>query len=215
MKKVQVLLIAIVVATMAFAQPEKGNIYLGGNLNIGFGGSKTEVGSTSTDGPKTFNFGISPKVGYFISDKLSVGLDLGYNMNSSKLEVDPTTTTTTSSMIGTGVFARYHIFPVEKFGFFFEGNVGASFGGNNTKTETSGTTNEYKKSLFGINAGISPGLAIYFSKKVAFEAQYGFLGFTSTTETDDNGAEDVKDTQGGFGLNVNPSSFKFGVSVLF
>lgn len=212
MKKIQLLLMSFVVATMAFAQQAKGDIYLGGSLNFGTGSSSSKVGSTKVEGPKTFSFGIQPKVGYFISDKFAVGVDLGFSTSSSKIDNSGTTTTFSNMAFGGGLFARYYMMPVEKFGFFFEANAGAMAGSSKNKV---GSVKTDGPNSLAINAGITPGIAVYVSNRVALEANYGFLGYSSYTETDKSGAQDVKDTQGNFGLNINPGTFKFGVSVLF
>ena len=73
MKKVQVLVIALFAMTLAFAQPEKGNLLLGGALNLDIGSSNVKVDGVKTNGPKTFNLGVTPRVGYFLSDKVLVG----------------------------------------------------------------------------------------------------------------------------------------------
>lgn len=212
MKKVQLLLLSFVVATMAFAQQTKGDIYLGGSVNFGAGSSSTKVGSTKNEGPKTFDFGIQPKVGYFISDKFSVGIDLGFSSENTKIDNSGTTTKYSNTAYGGGVFARYYVMPAEKFGFFFEANAGVMAGSSNTKV---GSVKTDGPNTLAINAGITPGIVIYVSNRVALEANYGFLGYSSYTETDKSGTQDVKDTQGNFGLDINPGTFEFGVSVLF
>lgn len=212
MKKLQLLLLSFVVATMAFAQHAKGDIYLGGNLNFGVGSSNTKVGNTKNEGPKTFNLGIQPKVGYFISDKFSVGVDLGFSTRNTKIDNLGTTTTYSNMAFGGGIFARYYVMPVEKFGFFFEANAGAMAGSSKTKI---GAIKTDGPNTLEINAGITPGIVVYVSNRVALEANYGFLGYTSSTSTDKSGPQDIKDNQGDFGLNINPSTFKFGVSILF
>ena len=212
MKKVQLLLLSFVITTMTFAQHKKGDIYFGGSVNFGAGSSSTKVGSTKTEGPKTFNFGIQPKVAYFISDKFSVGVDLGFSSSSSKIDNSGTTTSYSNMAYGGGVFARYYVMPTEKFGFFFEANTGIMAGTSKNKV---GSVKTDGPNTLEINAGITPGIVFYVSKRVALEANYGFLGYSSYTQTDKSGLQDIKDTQGNFGLNINPGTFELGVSILF
>lgn len=212
MKKLQLLALALFATTLAFAQPEKGDIFLGGSLNFNMGSSKGEVAGVSADGPKTLNFGISPRVGYFLSDKIVVGLDLGFNSASSNDDSSGTEIKTSSSMYGGGVFARYYIVPADRFALFFEAGVGAMLGGS--KVETAGVSVDGPNS-FNLNAGLTPGVAFYVSKRVALEANYGFLGYTSTSTKIETAGVETKTNAGNFGLNINPSTFEFGMSILF
>ena len=66
-----------------------------------------------------------------------------------------------------------------------------------------------------MNAGITPGMSFYVSKKIALEANYGFLGYTSSSSTIEAAGVETKSSQGNFGLNLNPNTIRLGVSVLF
>jgi hypothetical protein len=213
MKKLSFIFAALIMALTVSAQPEKGNIFLGGSVNLNAGSSNTKVNGDKTDGPKTFSFNVSPAVGYFLSDKIMAGIKLGYTTNSTKTtDNSDNTFTELSNTIGVGLFARYYIVPIEKMGFFFEANVGTGFGSSAVKVNGDKTDGP---STFSLNAGISPGIAIFVSNRVALEAQYGFLGYNSFSTKSDNGGVDVKQNSSNFGLNLNPGTFRFGVSVLF
>lgn len=212
MKKLQLLFVSLLAVSMTFAQQEKGDIYLGGSLNFGAGSSSTKVGGTKTDGPSTFNLGIQPRVGYFLSEKILVGADLGFTTGSSKIDNGGTVTKVSNNAFGGGLFARYYVMPAEKLGFFFEANAGVLAGSSKVKV---GNTETDGPNTFNLSTGITPGIVIFISKKVALEANYGFLGYTSFSETDKSGSVEVKDAQGNFGLSLNPNTFRFGVSVLF
>ena len=212
MKKLQLLAVALFATTLAFAQPEKGNIFLNGSLNFNTGSSSADVGGTSTDGPSSFNLGITPKVGYFISDKIVVGLDLGFMMNNTKDETTGVEVKTNALGFGGGAFARYYIVPADRFAMFFEAGVNTMFG--SSTVETAGASVD-GPSTFALNAGITPGMSIYVSEKIALEANYGFLGYTSSSSTTEAAGVETKTSQGSFGLNLNPNTIRLGVSVLF
>lgn len=212
MRKLQILIVALLSTTMAFAQPSKGDIYLGGNLNLDFGSSKNTTGGTTTKGPKTFNFTLMPRAGYFVTNKILVGLDLGIGISGSKLENSGVTTKSSGINYGGGVFARYYVMPAERFAIFFEGGVNTMFGSSKVKV---GSVSSDGPKTFALNAGFTPGIAVYVSKKIALEASYGFLGYSAYSEKQDIAGTKVKDSSGNFNLNVNPNTFKFGVSVLF
>ena len=212
MKKVQVLVIALFAMTLAFAQPEKGNLLLGGALNLDIGSSNVKVDGVKTNGPKTFNLGVTPRVGYFLSDKVLVGVNLGFMMTNSKDESTGTEVKSNGLAYGGGVFARYYITPVEHFALFFEGGVGAMFG--SSKIETAGTTVDGPNTM-ALNAGVSPGISIYVSKRIALEANYGFIGYTMNNSKTETAGIETTSSQGSFGLNLNPNTLMFGVSILF
>ena len=155
MKKLQLLVVALFATTLAFAQPEKGNIFLNGSLNF-------DIGSPSAD-VSNFNLGITPKVGYFVSDNIVVGLDLGFAMANSKDESGPDEVKTNGLSFGGGAFARYYMMPADHFAMFFEGGLNTSFG--SSSVETAGNSVD-GPSTFALNAGITPGMSIYVSKKL-------------------------------------------------
>jgi hypothetical protein len=213
MKKLSLIMMALIATITLSAQPEKGNIFLGGNLNLGFGSSNTKVDGDKTDGPKTFNFNVQPSVGYFLSDKVVAGLRLGYSTSVEKVtDNSDNVYKDLNNSFGVGAFARYYIMPVEKMGFFFEAAVMTGFGSSAVKVNDDKTDGP---KTFNLNAGISPGIAVYVSNRVALEAQYGFLGYNSFTRTTDAGGVEIKNNSSNFGLSVNPNTFRFGVSVLF
>lgn len=72
------------------AQTEKGSWVVGGSTTIGFNsvGTKIKADGESYDGPKVSTFNFTPSVGYFVMDKLAIGLDLGYTSITSKYTDD-------------------------------------------------------------------------------------------------------------------------------
>jgi outer membrane protein len=90
MKKLLFILFAICIAGSASAQINKGSVLVGASSNLNFS-------SVKFDGFERFsNFDLDVKVGYFVIDNLTVGLDLGYQ----KLD-----DFTVSSF---GLFSRYY-----------------------------------------------------------------------------------------------------------
>ena len=55
--------------------------------------------------------------------------------------------------------------------------------------------------------GIAPGAYYYITPKIALECKFGWFGFRSYVEKQDN---DDKDITNDFGLNINSSSLSFG-----
>jgi len=197
-----------------YSQTDQGTMYLGGSLNLGFGSTKNKAGSNSTDGPKTFNFGINPKCGYFIADNLMIGLGLGYNMQSVKTtDVINDEEKLTTTAFNVGPFIRYYMLPVKTMGFFVDGNVAMGFGKLKDEVTDGGTTttDEIKMSAFVV--GITPGVVIFIGEKVSLEATFGGLSFMSSTDKQTIGDTEYKSTTSNFALDINPANFGFGVAV--
>jgi len=208
--------------TFGFAE---GDILVEGNLGFG---SVTRTDSDE-DGDffeeKNSSFSFNPKAGYFISDKLALGLEL--NVNSSKTEdtdlaSDPNITNETkTSSFGAGVFARYYFLDLGK-RFKTYGEFGLGFASGNTETTQSGLDdpiNDYDTSNF--NAGLGLGINYFVTENFAINFVVSdLLAFTS--EKGENQLEGASDEykQSGFGANVNVfnnffSTAQFGLTFKF
>lgn len=77
MKKLIVCLMAFAFATPLFAQ-NKGDKYVGGTMGISTATSFAN-GSSATG----FGFSLEPEFGYFVSDKISVGMSVGYGLEAA------------------------------------------------------------------------------------------------------------------------------------
>ena len=114
---------ALLTATSAYAQPQKGTYIVGASL----AGANGYINSTHS------NYGqviINPRVGYFITDRLALGtsLSLAGAFGSGY----------TSLHTGLSPFARYYFFPKDgarqkKLYFFGEGNIGAGVNTSHVK----------------------------------------------------------------------------------
>lgn len=91
---------AVVLFGLSNAQMTKGDWVISGNAGMGFNSATTtvKVGSNSNDGPKENTFSINPSVGYFVIDKLAVGIDLGYVTTTRKYDGNKSTNSTFSVM---------------------------------------------------------------------------------------------------------------------
>src|SRR5690606_22400502 len=128
MKKLILSAMAVFALSFAHAQEEEstfgfgeGNIFVEGN--IGFGSTNNK----NTE-EKTSNFNFAPKAGYFISDALAVGLDLGFASNKTE---DAGGETEKISAVGIGAFARYYFLDLgERFKTYGEFGVGYATANN-------------------------------------------------------------------------------------
>lgn len=176
--------------------------------NVGFGTDNEK------DGPSSSNWTFGPSFGYFLNDKMAIGL--GLNLNGSK-SVDPdsppSTYEDTDKLMGWQVapFFRYYFAGAGNFRFFGDLYVGIG-GGTRTfeSTNPAFTTTEIKYGTFG--AGIRPGFQYWFNNNWSMSSSIGILSFDS--RTDDKGGKDaagksteVKSSQ--LNLNANFAALNF------
>ncbi|MFT4204705.1 MAG: hypothetical protein QM610_12440 [Chitinophagaceae bacterium] len=140
----------------ASAQIEKGNTMWGGSL------TSFNIGLKKGEG---WDFGVTPKAGYFVKDNLAVGgyVNLGFSKAGSGQS--------TKSTYGVGAFTRYYAQPDQvnnllKHGRFF-GEVSAGFGGQSQKGQP--TTN-------GFQFGFGPGYSYFVTKNVGLEGLIKYNG---------------------------------------
>lgn len=201
MKKVLLSAIAVMAFGFANAQEDsttgfaKGDLFMSGS----FGYSSTKTGDV-----KSNQFSIAPKAGYFVTNNIAVGGQLGYlsgtdtNIDGLGNEVD-----TDSSIFTVGAFGRYYFTPARNFSFF--GHLGFDYA--TLKSETEGVEGENKADGFQI--ALAPGISYFVSDHIALEATFGTLGY-STYEQD--GAEDSTDS---FELSADLTNITFGILYKF
>jgi len=212
MKKVNLTLVFIFAAIVSgFAQTSAGTLFFGGGLGFSSSTSKTtsSVGGTTIteDGPKSSQFSIVPGVGYFVADKLAVGLDLSFSVSSKKLpdESNPNDYTKISgNVIGINPYVRKFFMLSDNFGFTGTFGVGVGLGSYKIEIQSGNTTVTTDDSKITIlEVGITPGIVFFPTNKVGLEANFGFIGFGSTTTKTEQGNNEIKETETSFGFGAN------------
>lgn len=199
-KMIVVAVLGLIGTQFANAQVKKGNILLGGTVGVTTTSNKTD----GVDGKSTStNFGISPKVGYAVSDKWVVGVFAETEFGTSK---NLAGVKTKSNNIAPGIFVRnYHNIGDSKFAFFGEANVSYGFGSQEVADVKTAKYNT-------IEANILPGITYFVTKRFLVEGAFGGINFTSaTTKPQPTGAEQ---TTTAFGLQFT-KEFSLGVNWLF
>lgn len=131
------------------------------------------------------NVALMPWAGYLVIDNFVAGALLGINTFSQKNTVSDVKSSDTQLMFGP--VARYYM----DNGLFAHGQFG--FGSNNSKTESGGTTLEFKTSISELRLGV--GYAARISDTVLFEPIVGYL-----SESQKDKSSNVKSTESGFFL---------------
>ncbi len=193
MKKLLLTALAIASFATASAQDEntagfsKGDVFISGAAGFN---------STKTGDVKGSTFNITPRVGFFASDNIAIGLKAGYTSQSQDnaffngVEL-------VDSEINTfeiGAFGRYYATPSSKFSVF--GELDAAYTSSKVDTGADVTTN-------GFAIGVSPGVSYFLSSNFAIEAAWGALQY-ATSKPDVDGAENTNNFEIGLDLeNIN------------
>lgn len=150
-------------------QITKGNWLVGGNASF----SQQNPSSTAIAMFKQTDFQITPFAGYFLMDKVAVGLNpsLEYEKVSSY----------TSLIINVGPFVRYYFLEADKmFNLFGQGSY--SYGSNTLKTPGQQGQGEHSNTF-----AFSAGPVVYFNSSVGLEFTINystkkFVGFTGNNK---------------------------------
>lgn len=236
MKKVILTLAAVALMGVANAQ-----FFVGGNLGFGMDkGSRTVTTTTSgtssevsVDLPKTVDFGIFPKVGYQINDRLSAGLIFGFGMQKTTDWNGPTTVENYESTENLKTwevlpFVRYNAFNFGAFTMFAELQIGVrgEFGTQRVEYDMAGTHRAVEADApktFGFGVNLVPGLAYNLNEHVSFDLYFNLIniGFntekvTTVEEDTDLGVkvEDVTKTSD-FGLGIRSLASQNAVTIGF
>ncbi|MBD3863923.1 outer membrane beta-barrel protein [Olleya marilimosa] len=203
--------IAVLGFTSVNAQEEQtfgfteGDVIVEGNLGFNSENDKnTEI--------ETSAFEFNPKVGYFLSDDLAVGVQLMLDTDKETDGIADTETKTTT--IGAGVFARYYFLELGK-RFKTYGEFGVGFDSAKTEVEVPGVdVDDFKTNGIGANLGL--GLNYFVNENIAINfALTDVLSYRSD-KADVDGAESVTSFNGN--LNVFNNFFQtaqFGLTWKF
>lgn len=169
------------------AQTGQGKILLGISSSLNIGGTESNLmslGFSSTrykssasgykepDAEKTTSFNLLPRVGYFVTPSLAVGLDVSL-VSSATNENTSVKSTRSTFIFGVGPFARYYV-PTGKVLPFFE--LGTSIGSVNSKSAYGSSTNDTKMSLIIIGGG--GGIAAPLGDRLTFDVLLGYNSMT-------------------------------------
>ena len=187
LRKLSIVFFAASIGFTAYAQKtetgfKSGDKFLSGGIN--FSNEKTGDAKTST-------IEFSPSFGYFISNNVAVGLQLG--ASNSKTKADGVTSEDQSGF-NAYAFSRFYFTPESRFSIF--GHAGLGYGVDNDKLDKVKTTH--------LSLNVAPGISYFLSDHFAIESTFGNLGFSSE-KTNEEGSEATKNID--FGFNLSTTSF--------
>ena len=193
MKRLFIALIAISgLAFTANAQEfgfSQGNVILEGN--IGFNSTNDKNAEV-----KANEFEFSPKVGYFLTDKIAVGLKLRLATEKEEDYTSGAESIDKTNAFGIGVFGRYYFLELGK-RFKTYAEVGLGYGTSRSETEVGGTTTKAPKvNTLGLNAGI--GANYFLTERIAINVGLVDVINFGSEKVDVSGAK----AKTNFGLNA-------------
>lgn len=195
MKKV-LLVAAIALFGTASAQMEKGSWVVSGSTALGFNSLTAKLTSEGeTDSSPSLNvFTLTPSAGYFVMDKLAIGLDLGYASMSVNQDGDKASLNLFSVMpAGTYYFkSGSNVIPYLSAGLGYA-TVSLNYKENNTTTT---------ESFDGFMWKAKGGFVYLLNQNVGLD-----LGVGYNNVSHNNSAEDFKVSLGSFGINAGISVF--------
>ncbi len=150
-KNIFVSTVLLLFTTISYAQTEKNNLILGGNINY----SSVKTGSLSV---KNTTLNLSPSVGYFVVDNLAVGVNINYSQEKFA--------NITQNSLSFGPFARYYFGKHDKLKPFGQIGLGL-FSGNHQ-------VNFRNTKVKGSTYHIGLGAAYFLTKNVALEGLFQY-----------------------------------------
>lgn len=200
MKKI-LLIGAVALCGALNAQMTKGSWVVGGSTNLNFSNTtnKIKFDGTSVDGPKLSTFTFTPSAGYFVMDKLAVGMDLSFiSATQNDKESDIKSTTSTVSVMPTGTYyfkSASNIVPY----------LGAGVGyASITEKYTSGSVDE-KDTSDGLAWKAKGGVVYLITPSIGVDLGLGYNAFSTKQEI-----MGYKITQ-----NINTFGVNAGFSIFF
>ena len=207
--------LTLTASAQATLQPtQRGNFVVG--TRIGFSSAKSSVdvqsatGSIKGDGGSSYQWNLSPGIGYFLANNFALGIGLDWIKTNSKAGVDLTSGAASSqesdnNNILFGPFARYFIPIGEDKAFFIGSTVG--FGNSKNQFTTDNKTQSVNTSLLTI--GVGPGFTIYSKNGLALEALVKYNFAKSDSKIDVQGIQRTSKTW------TNAVDFSVGLQYYF
>jgi outer membrane protein len=199
-KQYTIILFLLFGSSMLFAQVEKGKWLMACSSNIGIdiGKYKWEANDGGEVSEyKYTEFNITPMAGYFVIDKLAVGLFMDYYYYKDE-DVDNNDTWKNSSFV-IGPFAKYYIMEYKHLWPFVGGGIG--FGSGKTGYNDS---DEAKYKILTYRLGV--GATYFITDNVGLELLLGYNYDADKYESNDGykstNAYDIKDYNSGFKMSV-------------
>lgn len=220
MKKVFTILAALLLTTTVMAQ--KGNIFVSGNFNMNSNSSSSTATfnnvSTTVDVPASSSFGLMLQGHYMLTDKLAIGLGIGYDHSKNYSNTQNNTDLFNSdNMFNIAPSVIYFIDINDKFKYAPEFTIGFGFGSMTNENWVNPNVVEETddQSYFGLalmplsfNYNINDNLALSFALGEISWGNYSYTDNFSAPNTT------IDRSYNSFDISLN-SSFRIGLRYFF
>lgn len=143
-----------------------------------------------------FSFSVNPKIGYWLSDAVAVGVFPSFGLGYTK---DQGIKNTKWHQLGFAVFGRYKLWNKEKFSLLLENPIGIY---NNEYNTDSGI---FKNSEFVFRANLYPLVSYDINERFSITAICNFLNLGFISSTKKYPTNDAKETINTFDFNARSS----------
>lgn len=221
MKKLIFGVLTMVLIFTAKAQTDAGDLFVGGGLNIGVSRFFNPDSSGIFKG-NGFNFRFAPEVGYFVADNFALGVSIAFETTTmssySRYWDDLIKQKVVANGIGGGLFGQYFIELDRELFLTFRGSLGYAYLRGETTTTTPGFGNSdptidirgsYVNHSFLFV--VAPTIEYFVNDNMALSFGFGNLHFINSWVKNLDVNNPVYESQTDFGLNVDFSSFTFGM----
>nr|WP_315032324.1 OmpW family outer membrane protein [uncultured Chryseobacterium sp.] len=193
---------AVALFGLSNAQMTKGDWVISGNTGFGFNSVTTTIKADgqSADGPKVSTFSLTPSVGYFVIDKLAVGIDLGLTSATTKYEGAKATTTSFSVM----PTATYYFTNNTKFVPFLGAGIGYASVKNKGSFNAGGISGSNEETTDGLAWKVKGGVTYMATQSLGINLGLSYDQFSNKQSYF---GTDVKTNVKTFGVNVGFSYF--------
>jgi outer membrane protein len=178
MKKAILVVLSCLIGFTGFGQIIKGTKAIGGGLSYSSTIQPGYLGEDDSDS----SFEIIPGIGYFVSDGLLIGINLGYSYGKTTAFGGDTK----SSGFAVGPLVRYYK-PTSNENFAIYGQFSFLYGSGK---ETDSNNQETKTSA--IDIAISPGFVYFLNNHWAVELGFRGIGYSSSDPDKDIDNDNVK-----------------------
>jgi outer membrane protein len=196
------IIVLLLCSSSLYAQLAKGTVVIGGSLGYNSQHDRSYDPNGYPYSGENTSTTISPKAGFFISDRSVVGLALSYTAQTSDAVYAGIGSLgkTDRKLFSVIPYFRSYKSLGETAAFFVQAEASIGFG----TLKFSGTP--YDISTYGF--AVRPGFNLFLSRKWALEATFGSLAYESTKQSPEDSKSSERSDK--FGFNFNMSTLSLG-----
>ena len=182
-KITNMLIMLITMNTVGHAQ-----FFIEGSLGASYSVNKG-TGGNNSESTSLLNFGVAPKVGYWLNDQLAAGIYMSYNRSNqtnryrNNPDQEKQWQKSFSSQFGFSVFSRYRLFYIKKFSVLAESSFGISKGIAKAKSTPTSVAIFNSSSYTSMNINVYPVVSYDLTDRISILTICDFvrLGFNTGT----------------------------------